>query len=37
MAWSELDLDTGIWTLPAARAKNKRSIGYRCRSRRWQS
>lgn len=25
MCWSELDLDTATWTLPAARSKNKRS------------
>jgi integrase len=25
MRWSELDLDTGIWTLPAERAKNGRA------------
>ena len=24
LVWSELDLDAGIWTLPAARSKNKR-------------
>jgi integrase len=25
MAWSELDLDTGVWTLPAERSKNHRA------------
>jgi integrase len=25
MRWSELELDAGIWTLPAARSKNKRA------------
>ena len=25
MCWSELDLDAGIWTLPAARSKNNRA------------
>jgi hypothetical protein len=23
MEWSELDFDTGLWTIPAERAKNK--------------
>jgi integrase len=26
MAWSELDLDVGTWTIPAERAKNERAI-----------
>jgi integrase len=26
MRWSELDLDKGLWRLPAARAKNKREL-----------
>ena len=26
MTWSELNLDTGMWTLPAARSKNHRSL-----------
>ena len=27
MTWSELDIDAATWTIPAARAKNKRAIG----------
>jgi integrase len=28
MRWSEIDLDKGIWTLPGARAKNKREMKF---------
>jgi hypothetical protein len=33
MAWSELDLDEGLWRLPAERNKSGRRSNYRCRRR----
>ena len=31
MAWSELDLDAGLWRLPAERTKSGRPLSYRYR------
>ena len=35
-AWTEIDRDKGVWTIPAGRTKGNRSTGSRCPDERWR-